>query len=206
MKTLALALSLCLSLPLAAQARPDTPQRAREIRKECLRQLKELDGLASVGVAGIKNQYSLLIVCRTETTREAAREILGGDRYLGLKILWTIAPLRSALPKLPKLLKDNSKPNPAVVPADEGPPWKVEITDCDIIRNYLGLKPVRRRRASRITLRVTARRKLRNFPLSSSAFRITSSARSRLNTSWARSSASASVNPAFRTNRTTTGR
>jgi len=72
---------------LEGQAR----QRASEIRLKCSGVLAGMDGVTSVSVAGSGTDYRLILVVRDFAAKLAAREIMGGDTYDGLKVLWNVS-------------------------------------------------------------------------------------------------------------------
>jgi hypothetical protein len=117
--------------------------RAMEMRQECAAALESVDGVGSVGVGGTGTDYRLLIVCRDAATQRHVRDLIGGDDYGGVRIVWSIAdPARRPPPE-----PFNEKPR---VQQPEPPPqfpeapnvWKASATDCDIIRDHLKMKKV----------------------------------------------------------------
>jgi len=120
--------------------------RATEMRQECAAALESVDGVGAVGMGGTGTDYRLLIVCRDTPTQRHVRELIGGDEYGGVKIVWSIAdPARRPPPPPPEPF--NEKPQ---VRQPEPPPqfpeapnvWKASVTDCDIIREHLKMKKV----------------------------------------------------------------
>ena len=142
MRKIALTLILCGATP-AVQDAWGSPPDAVELKKRCRERLEGVEGIVSVGLGGVNDTYSLLIVCRTEEARKKARAILGGNRFEGLKIFWSISGPPAVTVKVPKLLQDKKQPEPEFDPDGAAPPWEASVLDCDIIRTYLKLKPVR---------------------------------------------------------------
>src|SRR5262245_57255906 len=65
--------------------------RAIEMRQECAAALESVDGVGSVGMGGTGTDYRLLIVCRDGPTQRYVRDLIGGDEYGGVRIVWSIA-------------------------------------------------------------------------------------------------------------------
>ncbi|HLY07889.1 MAG TPA: hypothetical protein VKW04_01165, partial [Planctomycetota bacterium] len=112
----------------------------------CAAALESVAGVASVGVGGSGTDYRLLVAVRDAATQRSVRELIG-DAYGGVRIVWSIAerPTRAALAeppgeRFPPLVV---APAPAPPPApDRQNPWNASALDCDIVRDYLHLKPV----------------------------------------------------------------
>ena len=133
-------------LALALQEGPELKARqwALEMRQECAAALGSVEGVGSVGVGGAGVDYRLLIVVRDALTQHEVRDLIGGDTYGGVRIVWSIAaPPRPPSPEPP--------PQPPIEKPRMPPPdlrseypnaWGALTTDCDIIRNYLKMKPV----------------------------------------------------------------
>jgi hypothetical protein len=119
--------------------------RATEMRQECAAALESVDGVGSVGMGGTGTDYRLLIVCRDVAIQRHVRELIGGDEYGGVRIVWSIADPTRRPPPPPEPF--NEKPR---VQQPEPPPqfpeaqnvWKASVTDCDIIRDHLKMKKV----------------------------------------------------------------
>src|SRR6185503_3886983 len=112
--------------------------RATEMRQECAAALEGVDGVGAVGMGGTGADYRLLIVCRDVAIQRHVRDLIGGDEYGGVRIVWSISdPSRRPPPPPPEPF--NEKPR---VQQPEPPPqfpespnvWKASVTDCDIIR------------------------------------------------------------------------
>lgn len=140
---------LFCTLALLAQGDPAQDQarrRAAELRQECAEALKEADGVGSVGLGGSGDDWRLLIAVRDREALRAVKELVGGDSYGGLRIVWSVAePVRpgpppSAAPPAPEPLRE--KPIPLEPFENRNNIWQASITDCDIIRDYLKLKKV----------------------------------------------------------------
>ncbi len=131
-------LAAILALSTAAAPQDSALQKAAEARLRCETLLGALEGVTVVGLGGARSEYRVLVSCRDAAARLAARTLTGGDLLDGVRIFWTLAPQ--------DLPKPAPKPPPAEAPkeapAQEEPPWKAEATDCDIVRDYLKLKPV----------------------------------------------------------------
>src|SRR5262245_23183750 len=65
--------------------------RAAEMRQECAAALESVEGVGPVGVGGTGTDYRLLIICRDAPTQRHVRELIGGDDYGGVRIVWSIA-------------------------------------------------------------------------------------------------------------------
>jgi hypothetical protein len=119
-------------------------EKASETRRKCAELLAGVEGARVSGLAGSGAEDRILVSCLNPEARDAAREKLGGDLFQGLRVSWTLAPLPAAAPAVPA-----DKPAP---PAPEAKPAKEAFdpekalagspTDCDILRDYLKLKPV----------------------------------------------------------------
>lgn len=140
---------LCL-MTLLLQDDPRTPQqkardRGIEMRLECAAALVDVDGVGTVGLGGTGTDYRLLIVVRDAATQKHVRELIGGDEYGGLKIVWSVADPDRRPPPLPppEVPAEKARPAPPPEPyADRSNAWGASVTDCDIIRDYLKLKKV----------------------------------------------------------------
>lgn len=140
---------LCLLAVLLQDDLKTPEQKARdrgvEMRLECAAALAEVDGVGTVGLGGTGTDYRLLIVVRNAATQKQVRELIGGDEYGGLKIVWSIAdPERRPPPPPPEPFAEKPRmPPPQPEPFSErANPWNAAVTDCDIIRDYLKLKRV----------------------------------------------------------------
>lgn len=116
--------------------------RAIEMRAECATALESVEGVATVGVGGSGRDYRLLIAVRDAATQRHVRDLIGGDAYGGVRIVWSVSePPRQTTP-LAEPSGDRLQPRqPEPVP-DRLNPWNASVTDCDIIREYLRMKPV----------------------------------------------------------------
>jgi hypothetical protein len=131
-------LAAVLALAATACAQDAALRRAADARLRCETLLGALEGVTVVGLGGSREDYRILVTCKDPSARAAARALAGGDTVDGVKILWTLAPKDppKPAPQPPKLQAPSEEPAPQV------PPWKAEATDCDIVRDYLKLKPV----------------------------------------------------------------
>jgi len=136
-------------------------EQATQARQKCSDSLAGVEGAWVSGLAGTKADYRILVTCRDAAARGAARGKLGGDSFQGLKIYWILQPSAPAQqapapdpapPAAPPAFAKAPAGKPAPLaaeakpdPAKEADPEKMlagEATDCDIIRDYLKLKPV----------------------------------------------------------------
>ncbi len=139
-------------------------QRAQDARIDCKALLiGTMDGIESVGVAGAGDDYRILVVVRDNATWLAARGKLGGDKYKGFRVMWTVkesssegsnayyappAPRAPSAPApAPEPAREPQRPtvaapqNPAWAPTHrQGGRWEDQVPDCDIVREQLGLK------------------------------------------------------------------
>jgi hypothetical protein len=146
--------SILFCILAALQGDPPGPQdqarrQAAELRRECAEALKEVDGVGAVGLGGTGEDYRLLIAVRDPETLRAVRELVGGDSYGGLKIIWSVAEaprpgpppgLTPSPPPVPEPLRE--KPLSIEPFADRNNIWQASVTDCDIIREHLKLKKI----------------------------------------------------------------
>lgn len=138
----------CTLTLLFPQDPPDQARRrAADLRLECAEALKDVDGVGSVGLGGTGDDYRLLIAVRDRVALGAVRELIGGDTYGGLKIVWSVAepPRPGAKDFAPPPAAEpppRERPLPVEPFADRNNIWQASITDCDIIRDYLRLKKV----------------------------------------------------------------
>jgi hypothetical protein len=136
---------LLLILGLALQEDPKILERnardhAQQMRQECATALESVDGVASVGVGGSGTDYRILIAVRDPATQRQVRDLIG-ETYGGVRIVWSIASApRPALPVEPQA--DRPRPLPAMPAPDRMNSGIASPLDCDIIRDYLKLKPV----------------------------------------------------------------
>ena len=113
---------------------------AQEMREECAQALEAVEGVASVGVGGSGTDYRILIAVRDAATQRLVLDLIG-ETYGGVRIVWSISapPRRAPLPEAPA-----ERPRPLAT--DPGPTRGnsgiASPLDCDIIRDYLKLKPV----------------------------------------------------------------
>lgn len=99
------------------------------------------EGVRGIGMGGTGAEYRLIVVVDSLQTQARVREALGGDRFDGVRILWTIAGGGlPAAPVPPPAAVPAALPPPAVEVADN--PWKAKPEDCDIIRDHLKLKKI----------------------------------------------------------------
>jgi hypothetical protein len=137
--------SLLLLLALAVQDDPaGNDRRARDralaMREECAAALASVDGVTSVGVGGSGTDYRILIAVRDPAAQRQVHELVG-DRYGGVRVIWSVArgSRLVASPEPPPAL-------PFPLPAETAPERPVPgiplFLDCDIIRDYLHLKPM----------------------------------------------------------------
>lgn len=119
--------------------------RAAEIRQECAAALESVDGAGPVGVGGTGTDYRLLIVCRDAATQRHVRDLIGGDDYGGVRIVWSIADPGRRPPPPPEQFNEKPRvqqPEPSPPPPEPPNFWKASVTDCDIIRDHLKMKKV----------------------------------------------------------------
>src|SRR5579864_6684435 len=86
------------------EAGPQARKRATEMRAECAAALEQVEGVSTVGVGGSGSDYRLLIVVRDPVTQRYVRDLIGGDDYGGVRILWSISapsPAPGAAPAPP---------------------------------------------------------------------------------------------------------
>jgi len=138
---------ICTLSLLLQQDPPDqVRRRALDLKLECAEALKDVDGVGSVGLGGTGGDWRLLIAVRDKDAQRAVRELIGGDSYGGLRIVWSVA-------EAPRPGADHFAPPPAPEPpAEKRVPvepfenrnniWQASITDCDIIRDHLRLKKI----------------------------------------------------------------
>lgn len=139
-----------LMLAAGAAAQDDVEsalRKARDAREKAERLLKGFDDATVVGFGGGGGAFRLMISCRDAAALDEARKRLGGDAVDGVPILWSFrkaAPPPEAKPvPLPEPAPAQPpKPEPLPKGAGDEPPWKASITDCDIIRDHLKLKPI----------------------------------------------------------------
>src|SRR5688572_98482 len=75
---------------------------ASEVQLRCVAALSNFDGLTSVNLAGSGSDYRLLIVVRDLASKLEARQLLGGDVYGGVKVMWSVAAAPAAArPEIP---------------------------------------------------------------------------------------------------------
>lgn len=120
-------------------------ERAAEMRQECAAALESVDGVGSIGVGGTGADYRILIVVRDAQTQRQVRDLLGGDEYGGVPIVWSIADPARRPPPPPAPEPFQPKPPPMQPPPDPERarnPWNASVTDCDIIRDHLKLKKI----------------------------------------------------------------
>jgi hypothetical protein len=136
--------SLLLLLALAVQDDPaGNDRRARNralaMREECATALSSVDGVTSVGVGGSGTDYRILIAVRDSASQKQVHELIG-DRYGGVRIVWSVArPSRTVpSPEAPPARPLPPLPEPS---PDRANAWNASFLDCDIIRDYLRLKP-----------------------------------------------------------------
>lgn len=96
MKRAAALLILTATLPALANedarlAAGEARFQATEVQLRCGAALSSLDGLGGVNLAGSGTDYRLIIVVRDLQAKLQAREILGGDVYGGVKVLWSVS-------------------------------------------------------------------------------------------------------------------
>ena len=136
-------------LALALQDDPKVLERkardkAVEMRLECAAALESVEGVGSIGVGGSGSDYRLLIVVRDAATQQHVRDLLGGDDYGGVRIIWSVADPARRPPPPPAPEPFNEKPQvrqPEPMP-DRNNFWGASATDCDIIRDHLKMKRV----------------------------------------------------------------
>jgi hypothetical protein len=143
MKTLIWIMALALQDDPSA-AGNKARERALEMRQECATALESVDGVGSVGVGGSGLDYRLLIVVRDALTQVYVRDLIGGDSYGGIRIVWAISapgrPPTTEPPPQPAPEKPRAQ-TPETLPEFPNA-WNARATDCDIIRDYLKMKPV----------------------------------------------------------------
>ncbi|HEX7898575.1 MAG TPA: hypothetical protein VF950_12495 [Planctomycetota bacterium] len=143
MKRAAVLLILGAALPALANEAGEARARATEVHLAAGGALLNLDGLTSVNMAGSNNEYRLIIVVRDLRAKLTAREMLGGDVYQGVKILWCVsdpsatAPAPAAKPFAPVV----AAPAPAPRPAPAAAAYTGAPT-----RNFVPMAPVEMRR------------------------------------------------------------
>jgi hypothetical protein len=135
---------LLVLLGLALQEGAPPERAAREhallMRQECAAALESVDGVTSVGVGGSGADYRILISVRDAASQRSVRDLVG-DTYGGVRIVWSVAeaPRRGTPAEPPPEPARPAVPAPA---PERGGPWIVSPLDCDILRDYLKLKPV----------------------------------------------------------------
>lgn len=153
-------LALCVlstTTTLSAQdggdAAADARGRALEAKTSCVNRLEGTDGVGSVNFAGAGTDYRFLVIVRDPTVKEAARKLIGGDKWEGFPILWLVTRPAAPPPSDPAALETEQEivadaipqaPEPAAgETAPQARPPGPQIPDCDIVRAQLRLPAVR---------------------------------------------------------------
>lgn len=136
--------SFLILLALAVQDDPAGSDRwardhARAMREECAAALASVDGVTSVGVGGSGTDYRILVAVRDGGTQRQVRDLIG-DRYGGVRIVWSVAGPSRPVPS-PGLPPARPFPPPPEPAPDRANAWNASFLDCDIIRDYLRLQP-----------------------------------------------------------------
>jgi len=144
MKRAAALLVLMGTLP--ALANEDTQRsaaearfQASEVQLRCAAALTDLNGLTSVNIAGSGSDYRLIIVVQDLRAKLTARQILGGDVYGGVKVLWSVSNPSAAAPvpaAPPAVAARPAQPAPVLAEPVYTPPT----------RHYASMAPVEMRR------------------------------------------------------------
>lgn len=143
---MSLALTGFLALALCPATQDELPQiQVADIRARCLTRLDGIPGIISVGYVGSGTNYRILIVLRDYTAKLAAREKLGGDKWEGLPVLWSVTSTATVVAP-PAAPVDDPKPTdpPPAVSKAPLPAAANGEPDCDIVRSQMGLPAMRR--------------------------------------------------------------
>ena len=124
MKRAAALLILTVTLPALANegarmSEGEARFQASEVQLRCGGALAGLDGLTSVNIAGSGTDYRLIIVVRDLEAKFAARALLGGDVYGGVKVMWSVSNPAAARP-----VAARPAPAPAPRPYTAPPPTR----------------------------------------------------------------------------------
>ena len=134
MSTSTLILGLLLSLPLIGQESRPT---AEDVLRKHRAALEKIDGVVGVSAGGTATDIRILIRVRDEEAKKKVRKIVGKTRGGHKVFIYVKAQVGSTAVSPRRTTAAKKKPGPTE-------PEPATFEDCDIMRDYLKMKPVSR--------------------------------------------------------------